>query len=61
MNRTVAWIAAGVALALAGAPAATQSRETGKDSIRWIRDFKQGAELAAKTGRPMLLDFWCGT
>src|SRR3990172_3644470 len=30
MNRTVAWIAAGVALALAGAPAATQSRETGK-------------------------------
>lgn len=61
MNRALVCVAAGLGLALVGAPAAPQSREAGKDSIRWIRDFKQGAELAAKTGRPILLDFWCGT
>jgi hypothetical protein len=44
-------------LVLAGA----QSREGGRESIRWIRDWKQGVELAARTGRPILLDFWCGT
>lgn len=59
-TRAIPWLAA-ACLALAGTPATPQSRDTGKDSIRWIKDWKQGTELAAKTGRPILLDFWCGT
>src|SRR5712664_1271693 len=29
-----------------------------QDSIRWIKNLKQAAELAQEANRPMLIDFW---
>ncbi|MCI0341819.1 MAG: thioredoxin family protein [Planctomycetales bacterium] len=33
----------------------------GIPGVPWISNFQEGLEAAKATGRPILLDFWCGT
>ena len=65
MRRTLLALLAATALTATAAPLAAQSNGKSKlppsEPVAWITDYEAGMKLAKQTGRPVLIDFWCGT
>lgn len=48
-------------LAVAAPQAKKRSKKAPAGAIPWITNHDEGLKIAKQAGRPVLLDFWCGT
>ena len=48
-------------LAIAAPQAKRGSKKAADGAIPWITSYDEGLKIAKQAGRPVLLDFWCGT
>ncbi len=54
-------VLAGVAVASVACGAGADEAKKKGPAIPWITSLQEGLEACRATGRPVLLDFWCGT